>query len=141
RTLRRAVVLAAALLVLAAGIAVAGRLGLPGVRVIFSKTPPTVAPTSPPPTQGSPAPSVPGSTLGLGDRVTLQEARGSGSYPGLWITGAPHEVYYLGPGGGVEQDTVRLSTDVLIWQEGGVILRLEGAQSLAQAVRVADSMG
>ena len=32
RTLRRAIVLAAALLVLAAGVAVAGRLGLPGDR-------------------------------------------------------------------------------------------------------------
>jgi hypothetical protein len=219
RTLRRAVVLAAALLVLAAGIAVAGRLGLPGVRVIFSKTPPTVAPTSPSPTQGSPTPSVPGSALGLGDRVTLQEARGSVSfpvrvpspaglgapdfvyrafdvpdgrvslvytprpgfptsvdgvgilvtqfrgqterdllvkvagpgtrvqhvrvhgYPGLWISGAPHEIYYLGPGGGIERDTVRLSGNVLVWQEGGVILRLEGASRLAQALRVADSMG
>jgi hypothetical protein len=219
RTLRRAVVLAAALLVLAAGVAVAGRLGLPGVRIIFSKTPPTIAPTTPPPTHGSPTPSAPGSSLGLGDVVTLQEARDSVSfpvrvpsrpglgapdgvyrsfdvpggrvslvyterpgfpesadgvallvtefegraerdllvkvagpgtkvqhvrvhgYPGLWISGAPHELYYIGPGGGVEQDTVRLSTDVLIWQEGGVILRLEGARSLAQALGVANSMG
>ena len=190
RTLRRAVVLAAALLVLAAGIAVAGRLGLPGVRVIFSKTPPTIAPTTTPsPAHGSPTPSAPGSALGLGERVTLPEARGSVSfpvrvpslpglgapdavyrsfdvpggrvslvytprpgfpasvdgvgllvtqfrgraerdllvkvagpgtrvqhvrvhgYPGLWISGAPHEFYYLGPGGGVEQDTVRLSAE------------------------------
>src|SRR5437762_635908 len=73
RTLRRAVVLAAALLVLAAGVAVAGRLGLPGVRIIFSKTPPTVEPSSPSPTRGSPTPSGPGASLGLGDRVTLRE--------------------------------------------------------------------
>jgi hypothetical protein len=219
RTLRRAVVLAAALLVLAAGIAVAGRLGLPGVRIIFSKTPPTIAPTTAPPPTGSPAPSAPGSGLGLGDRVTLQVARGSVSmpvrvprlaglgapdavyrsfdvpggrvslvytgrpgfpesadgvallvtefrgrserdllvkvagpgtrirhvevhgYPGVWITGAPHELYYLGPGGGIERDTVRLTTDVLIWQEGGVILRVEGPRTLDQALRVAGSMG
>jgi hypothetical protein len=75
---------------------------------------------------------------GPGTRVQHVRVHG---YPGLWITGAPHELYYLGPGGGVEQDTVRLSTDVLIWQEGGVILRLEGAQGLTQALSVADSMG
>jgi hypothetical protein len=219
RTLRRAAVLAAALLVLAAGVAVAGRLGLPGVRVIFSKTPPTIAPTlTPTPTQGSPTPSAPGSALGLGERVSLGGARGSVSfpvrvpaaglgapdevyrsfdvlggrvslvyaarqgfpeatdgvgllvtefrgqaerdllvkvagpgtrvqhvrvhgYPGLWISGAPHEIYYLGPGGEIERDTVRLSGNVLVWQEGGVILRLEGASSLTKALRVADSMG
>src|SRR5689334_10661503 len=80
RTLRRAVVLAAALLVLAAGVAVAGRLGLPGVRVIFSKTPPTISPTSPPP-HASPTPGGLGSTLGLGDRVGLGEARDSVAFP------------------------------------------------------------
>jgi hypothetical protein len=219
RTLRRAVILAAALLVLAAGIAVAGRLGLPGVRVIFSKTPPTVPPSTPSPTQSSPTPSAPGSALSLGDRVTLREARdsvhfpvrvpslpGLGSpdvvyrsydllggrvslvyaprpgfpasadgvgllvtqfrgqaerdllvkvagpgtkvrqvrvhgYPGLWISGAPHEIFYVAPGGGIEQDTIRMSGDALIWQEGGVILRVEGAQSVGRALQVADSMG
>jgi len=220
RTLRRAVILAAALLVLAAGIAVAGRLGLPGVRVIFSKTPPTLPPTaSPSPPQGSPTPGAPGSALGLGERVTLQQARSSvgfpvrvpslaglgapdlvyrsydlpggrvslvytprpgfpaavdgvgllvtqfhgqaertllekmagpgtkvrgvrvHGYPGLWFSGAPHEILYLGPGGRIEQDTIRLSGDALIWQEGGVILRLEGAPNLAEALRVANSMG
>jgi hypothetical protein len=219
RTLRRAVILAAALLVLAAGIAVAGRLGLPGVRVIFSKTPPTVPPATPSPTQGSPTPSAPGSALSLGDRVTLREARGSvefpirvpafpglgapdlvyrsydllggrvslvytprpgfpaavdgvgllvtqfrgqaertllekmagpgtkvqsvrvHGYPGLWFSGAPHEILYVAPGGQIEQDTVRMSGDALIWQEGGVILRVEGAPNLAEALRVANSMG
>jgi hypothetical protein len=218
RTLRRAMVLAAALLILAAGAAVAGRLGLPGVRIIFSKTPPTVPATSPP-TRVSPTPSAPGSALGLGDRVSLDTARagvsfpvrvpslpvlgepdeiyrsfdlpggrvsfvyrprpgfpaskdgvallvtefqgqahrdllvkvaGPGTrvdhvrvrgYPGLWIHGAPHEIYYEGADGQIERDTVRLSGNVLVWQEGGVILRLEGARSLAEALRVAVSVG
>jgi hypothetical protein len=218
RTLRRAVLLAAALLVLAAGVAVAGKLGLPGVRIIFSRTPPTVAPTTPPPT-GTPTPTDPGHALGLGDPVSLQRARASVSfpvrrptqpalgdpdgiylsfdvpggrvsfaygprpgwpvsgetglallltemrgsterelfakivgpgtrvdhvrvhgYPGLWIHGAPHEIFFRGPNGGIESDTVRLSGDVLLWQEGGVILRLEGAPGLAQALAVANSL-
>ena len=36
---------------------------------------------------------------------------------------------------------VRLSGNVLVWQEGGVILRLEGASGLARALSVANSMG
>src|SRR5262249_55757052 len=95
RTLRRAAVLAAALLVLAAGVAVAGKLGLPGVRIIFSKTPPTIAPTSPPPPQVSPTPSGLGSSLGLGDQVGLHEARGSVTVPvpALPALGEPDLVY------------------------------------------------
>jgi hypothetical protein len=218
RTLRRAALLAAALLLLAAGVAVAGKLGLPGVRIIFSKTPPTIAPTTPGPA-GSPTPSDPGQALGLGEAISLQDARaavafpvraptlaslgspdgvylawdvpggrvsltyapqpgwpesddtgvalvltqlegstgrnlfvkiiGPGTsvdhvrvhgYPGLWIHGAPHEIYYRGPDGGIESDTVRLSGDVLLWQEGGLILRLEGAPTLEQALAVANSM-
>jgi hypothetical protein len=216
RTLRRAAVLAAALLVLAAGAAVAGRLGLPGVRVIFSKTPPTIAPT---PSRPTPSPGGPGSSLGLGDRVSLLGARASvpfpvrvpslaglgapdavyrsydvpggrvslvytarpgfaagadgvsllvtqfqgdagrdllvkvagpgtkvrnvrvHGYPGLWISGAPHELYFAGPGGGLERDTLRLSGNALVWQEGGVILRIEGPATLREALRVASSMG
>jgi hypothetical protein len=220
RTLRRAAVLAAALLLLAAGAAVAGRLGLPGVRLIFSKTPPTIAPTSPPTTpHASPTPGGIGSSLGLGDPVPLQEARRSVSfpvrvpslpglgapdlvyrsydlqggrvslvygprpglpasvdgvgvlvtqfrgeahrdllvkvlgpgttaknvrvhgYPGIWISGSPHEIFYKAPGGGIEQDTIRMSGDALIWQEGGVILRVEGPRTLEGALRVARSMG
>jgi hypothetical protein len=218
RTLRRAAVLAAALLMLAAGVAVAGRLGLPGVRIIFSKTPPSIPPTTPGPSL-RPTPTDLGHALGLGDPVSLERARtavsfpvrlpklpslgepsgiylawdvpggrvsftyeprsgwpvsddtglallltelrgsterelfakivGPGTrvddvrvhgYPGLWIHGAPHEIYFQGPNGGIESDTVRLAGDVLLWQEGGVILRLEGAMDLPQALSVANSL-
>jgi hypothetical protein len=218
RTLRRAVLLAAALLVLAAGVAVAGKLGLPGVRIIFSRTPPTVAPTTPPPT-GTPTPTDPGQALGLGDPVSLQRARASVSfpvrrptqsalgdpdgiylsfdvpggrvsfaygprpgwpvsgetglallltemrgsterelfakivgpgtsvdhlrvhgYPGIWIHGAPHEILFRGPNGEIESDTIRLAGDVLLWQEGGILYRLEGATDLPRALSVANSL-
>ena len=218
RTLRRALLLAAALLVLAGGVAVAGKLGLPGVRVIFSRTPPTAPPTTQPPS-GTPTPTAPGQALALGDPVSLREAQAAVSfpvrrpslpglgrpdavylawdvsggrvsfvylprpgypavgdtgvallltqfrgstgrdlmvkivgpgtrvdhvrihgYPGLWIHGSPHQVYYRGLGGGIESDTIRLTGNVLLWQENGVIMRLEGASSLAQALQVANSL-
>src|SRR2546423_4301313 len=204
RRLRRAAVLAAVLLVLAAGVAVAGRLGLPGVRIIFSKTPPSIPATSPP-THSSPTPFGPGSTLGLGDRVSLQEAQAGVSFsvrepsmpglgrpdaiylrqdvpggrvslvylarpgfpapsgtdvallitelegrtdrqlvgkmlgpgaladpvdvhgdPGLWLHGAPHEVFFIDREGAIVTDTVRLAGNVLLWRHDGVLLRLEG---------------
>ena len=219
RTLRRAAVLAAALLVLAGGVAVAGRLGLPGVRIIFSKTPPSISPTSPP-THASPTPSAPGSALGLGDPVSLKEAQaavpfsvrepsllglgrpdaiyvrqdvpggrvslvylarpgflapagsdvallitelqgrtdralvgkmlGPGALaepvdvrgdPGLWLHGATHEVFFLDKEGAIVTDTVRLAGNVLLWRHDGVLLRLEGPASKAQALRLAASIG
>jgi hypothetical protein len=74
---------------------------------------------------------------GPGTRVDHLTVRG---YPGIWIHGAPHQIYYRGPGGGIESDTIRLTGNVLLWQENGVILRLEGAPSLAQALQVANSL-
>ena len=218
RTIRRAVLLAAALLVLAAGVAVAGKLGLPGVRIIFSHTPPTVPPATQP-APGTPSPADPGHALALGDRVSLRQAQAAVSfpirrptlpslgrpdgiylawdvpggrvsfvyrarpgypaahetgvallltqlrgsterelfakivgpgtrvdhvrahgYPALWIHGAPHEIYFRGPNGGIESDTVRLAGNVLLWQENGVLLRLEGAPSLPAALAVANSL-
>jgi hypothetical protein len=218
RTLRRAAMLAAALLILVAGVAVAGRLGLPGVRIIFSKTPPSIPPTSPS-THPSPTPSRPGSTLGLGDRVSLQEARAAVSFsvrepsmpglgrpdaiylrqdvpggrvslvylarpgfpapngtdvallitelegrtdrqlvgkmlgpgafadpvevdgdPGLWLHGAPHEVFFLDGEGSIVTDTVRLAGNVLLWRHDGVLLRLEGPVTRQEALLVASSL-
>jgi len=216
RTLRRAAVLAAALLMLAAGVAVAGRLGLPGVRIIFSKTPPSIPPTSP---STHATPSTPGSGLGLGDRVSLQEAQAAVSFsvrepsmpglgrpdaiyvrqdvpggrvslvylarpgfpapngtdvallitelegrtdrqlvgkmlgpgaladpvdvhgdPGLWLHGAPHEVFFIDREGAIVTDTVRLAGNVLLWRHDGVLLRLEGPVTRQKALGVAFSL-
>jgi len=70
RTVRRAMVLAFALLVLLAGAAVAGRLGLPGLRIIFQPQATPVLP-SPPPV---------GTHLFLGHRTTLERARDQVSF-------------------------------------------------------------
>jgi hypothetical protein len=77
-------------------------------------------------------------TAGPGTRIRHLQVHG---YPGVWITGAPHEIFYVGPNGDIEQDTVHLSGNALLWQEGGVILRVEGPKTLDQALTIADSMG
>lgn len=53
-----------------------------------------------------------------------------GGAPGLWIEGAPHALYL--PGGGV-----RLARNTLLWQRAELTLRIEGAFTKAEAVRIA----
>ncbi|MDP9343774.1 MAG: hypothetical protein M3Q23_17120 [Actinomycetota bacterium] len=93
RPVRRVAVLALAMLVLLSGAAVAGRLGLPGLRIIFQPKA-TVLP-SPPPV---------GTQLFLGGRTTLERARDQVSFPVEVPRGrhlGPAEVYVsVVPAGG-----------------------------------------
>ena len=67
-----------------------------------------------------------------GTNVEFVPIRGSVG-PGVWIEGRPHVV--LIPGG-----PPRLATNTLIWTNGPLTLRLEGAASLNQAVTVAETL-
>ena len=53
--------------------------------------------------------------------------------PGVWITGGPHLVTL--PGG-----PARLASNTLIWQRGSLTVRVEGAETIAQATRIAESL-
>lgn len=72
-----------------------------------------------------------------GGRVRPVEVAGA---PGFWITGAPHEVYFVAPDGQVRADTVRLAANVLLWERNGVSFRLESDLTLKRALRVAHSV-
>jgi len=82
RPVRRVAILALALLVLLSGAAVAGRLGVPGLRIIFRPHATTTLP-SPPPV---------GTHLFLGHGTTLERARDQVSFP----VEVPHG-QHLGP--------------------------------------------
>jgi hypothetical protein len=56
---------------------------------------------------------------------------------GYWISGAAHELDYLDEDGIPFNDTTRLAGDTLVWTRGDVTLRLESADSLAEALRIA----
>jgi hypothetical protein len=56
--------------------------------------------------------------------------------PGVWITGAPHELTYTDRTGQPRHQTRRLAGNVLIWHRSGVTYRLEGAKSLEEALRL-----
>lgn len=57
--------------------------------------------------------------------------------PGVWLAGRPHEVVYRDADGEVRGDAVRLAGNVLLWEQGGLTVRLEGAASLDDALAYA----
>ena len=68
------------------------------------------------------------------ERLTIQGERA------VWISGAPHEVFYRRPGGGIRTDTVRLAANVLLLERGRRLIRLEGSLGLRNAIRIARSL-
>jgi hypothetical protein len=78
-----------------------------------------------------------GKLVGPGTRITQVVVAGR---PALWIEGAPHFFYFLRPNRSVVQGTLRLARNTLLWQDGGLVLRLEGAISLDRALELARSL-
>lgn len=62
-----------------------------------------------------------------------------GRHPGMWVAG-PHRVRYLGPDGIGRTESPRPAANTLIWQVGGVTLRLEGKFGKAEALDIARSV-
>jgi hypothetical protein len=62
--------------------------------------------------------------------------------PGFWIQGTPHFFFYRvsGTAGSVEQETLRLAGNTLIWTQGDLLLRLEAQVDKATALRIAASV-
>ena len=70
-----------------------------------------------------------------GDVVELDVA----GAPAYWITGAPHAFLYVDADGEVRES--RLAADTLVWQQGDVIVRLEGDIPLERATAIAETVG
>lgn len=60
--------------------------------------------------------------------------------PGFWISGAPHVFFYRDPRGQIQQETIRLAGNVLIWEAAGITLRIESALPRDDVIRIAESM-
>lgn len=59
---------------------------------------------------------------------------------GVWIEGAPHEFFYRAPSGQILMDTVRLAGNVLLWEQDGLLMRIEAQVDREHALRIARSM-
>jgi hypothetical protein len=62
--------------------------------------------------------------------------------PGFWIEGTPHFFFYRPAGNpaAVEQETLRLAGNTLIWAQGDLLMRLEAQVDQATALRIAASV-
>ena len=59
---------------------------------------------------------------------------------GYWLEGGEHLLIYRDASGLEVPELTRLVGDTLIWEQHGLTLRLEGAPSLEDALRVAESI-
>jgi hypothetical protein len=67
-------------------------------------------------------------------RVDVDGARGA------WIEGAPHSIIFQGPRGAFREDVPRLAGDTLVWERDGLVLRIEGARGLEDALAITRSL-
>ncbi|MPZ14855.1 MAG: hypothetical protein GEU73_10615 [Chloroflexi bacterium] len=78
---------------------------------------------------------------GLGPGTQLEGVQVAGAN-GYWMEGAPHVVFRYQDGAGVvRSEPTRLAANVLLWQRGDLVLRLEGAIAKDQALRIAAWVG
>jgi hypothetical protein len=75
----------------------------------------------------------------LGPGTSIKTVRVNGG-PGVYLSGAPHEVLFQTRTGRVRTDRVRLAGNVLIWQQGPLTIRIEGTRTLEQARALALSL-
>jgi hypothetical protein len=75
----------------------------------------------------------------LGPDTTLEELQVNG-HPGFWIAGNPHVFYFTDTNGQFRDETMRLATNTLIFDNGGTVVRIEGNLTKAQALEIAKSL-
>jgi hypothetical protein len=78
-----------------------------------------------------------GKVLGPGTKVEQLTVNGA---PGVWIEGAPHDFFYRQLNGNFVQDTLRLAGNVLVWNDGAILLRIEAEIPKDAALRIASTM-
>jgi hypothetical protein len=69
----------------------------------------------------------------------LQEVTVNG-HPGYWIAGKPHVFFFTDTSGQFRNETLRLATNTLIFDNGGTVVRIEGDLTKAQALEIAKSL-
>jgi hypothetical protein len=78
-----------------------------------------------------------GKLIGPATRATRVRVNGG---PGLYLDGAPHVLFFSDASGAVQTDTLRLAGNVLLWEQGPLVLRIEGAPTIAAALTLARSL-
>jgi hypothetical protein len=76
--------------------------------------------------------------LGPGTRAEPVMVNGGFGY---WIEGAPHGFLYRDADGRIQEDRFRLAGNTLLWQQGGLTLRLESSLTKEEALAIAQRIG
>lgn len=87
--------------------------------------------------RGSVEPALFGKVLPPGTQAEEVQINGARGY---WLTGAPHTVFYRDASGNAIAETLRLAGNVLLWEQGDLLLRIEAQIDRADALRIATSM-
>jgi hypothetical protein len=58
---------------------------------------------------------------------------------GFWIDGEVHAILYRDANGQFTNDQVRLAGNTLVWEQSGLIVRIEGARTKEEALAIAAS--
>lgn len=78
-----------------------------------------------------------GKLVGPGTTVAPVTVNGQ---PGYWFSGTSHFFFYKDPGGDLRQLDLVKGGNVLVWKQGGVLLRLEGAPGQERAIEEAGTL-
>jgi hypothetical protein len=76
---------------------------------------------------------------GLAPGTTVTPVTVSGEQ-GYWMAGELHFFIYRDANGTIQNENVRLAGNTLIWTRGALTLRMESALSMAEALRIAESL-
>ncbi len=87
--------------------------------------------------QGRLEPGLFGKGLPQGSRVEQVTVNGR---PAYWISGRPHFFIYRDRSDAIADERIRLAGNVLLWEQGGLTLRIEGAIAREQAIQIAESV-
>jgi hypothetical protein len=72
-----------------------------------------------------------------GPQTTIEPVKVQGGAPGFWVAGANHVIYYLDRDGEIQEETIRLSQNALLWERNDLTLRLEGDFGKDRALELA----
>jgi len=75
----------------------------------------------------------------IGPGSTLEEVTVKG-HRGYWISGAPHTFFFTDADGQFRNETMRLASNVLIFENGSTLVRIEGDLTKAQVLAIANSL-
>ena len=75
--------------------------------------------------------------VGSGTRVEQLTVNGA---PGVWLEGKPHAVFYQDRNGQFVNDSLRLATNTLIWEQDGTVYRIESEIGRQRALEIAGTL-